>query len=60
MSGAVICDCCGKAMFTDSRSDKDAYATINIDYCRNFMRVHLCKDCYKKAAKEYFGEEEEE
>ena len=26
MSSAIICDKCSKAMYADSRSDKDAYA----------------------------------
>ena len=60
MSSAVICEGCNKAMYADSRSDKDAYATLNIDYCRDFSQVHLCKKCYRRLAIEYLGYTETE
>ena len=47
-------------MYADSRSDKDAYATLNIDYCRDFSQVHLCKKCYRRLAIEYLGYTETE
>ena len=53
MSTAVICDKCGKAMYTDSRSDKDAYALIKIEYCRGYSEVHLCKVCYRQLQVEF-------
>jgi len=53
MSSAVICDKCHKAMFTDSRSDKDAYAEFKIEYCRDFSQIHLCKICYRQFCTEF-------
>ena len=53
MSSAVICDKCKKTMFTDSRSNKDAYATIKIDYCRGYSELHLCKSCYRQFRTEF-------
>lgn len=60
MSSAIICDKCSKAMYADSRSDKDAYAKITIEYCRDTSWLHLCKKCYRRFAMEYFGFTEEE
>ncbi len=53
MSSAVICDKCKKTMYTDSRSDKDAYAELKIDYCRDFSVIHLCKICYRQLLTEF-------
>ena len=53
MSNAVICDKCKKAMYSDSRSDKDAYASFTIDYCRNQSWMHLCKACYRQFCAEF-------
>lgn len=60
MSSAIICDKCSKAMYADSRSDKDAYAKVTIEYCRDTSWLHLCKKCYRRFAMEYFGFTEEE
>lgn len=46
MSAAIICDKCHKAVYADSRSDADAYSTINITYNRETRVLHLCKACY--------------
>lgn len=53
MSSAVICDKCKKAMYTDSRSDKDAYSVLKIDYCRGYSEIHLCKICYRQFRVEF-------
>lgn len=53
MSSAVICDKCKKTMYDDSRSDKDAYATLKIEYCRNTSCLHLCKVCYRQFCTEF-------
>ena len=53
MSSAVICDKCKKAMYADSRSDKDAYATVKIEYCRGYSELHLCKLCYRQLCTEF-------
>lgn len=48
MSNGIICDRCNKAFYSDSRSDKDAYATIVVDFDRSQSYLHLCKSCYKE------------
>lgn len=53
MSSAVICDKCKKAMYTDCRSGKDAYATLKIEYCREYSELHLCKLCYRQLCTEF-------
>ena len=53
MSSAVICDKCKKAMYADSRSNKDAYATLKIDYCSGYSEMHLCKLCYRQFRTEF-------
>ena len=53
MSSAVICDKCHKAMFTDSRSNKDAYAKLRIDYVDGLSALHLCKACYRQLCVEF-------
>lgn len=53
MSSAVICDKCKKAMYADSRSDKDAYAYLKIEYCRGNSEFHLCKLCYRQFLVEF-------
>lgn len=61
MSSAVICDKCKKAMYTDSRSGKDAYAKFKIEYCRDYGEYHLCKSCYRQFCVEFmrgFSQEE--
>lgn len=53
MSSAVICDKCKKAMYRDCRSGKDAYATVKIEYCREYSELHLCKLCYRQLCTEF-------
>lgn len=53
MSSGVICDKCNRAMYSDSRSDKNAYVTIGIYYNTGYSRLHLCKECYKEFIVEF-------
>jgi len=53
VSNMIQCDCCGKNMYADSRSEKGAYHEIWIDRS-NFY--HLCKTCYDRFLKLFFPE----
>ena len=48
MSSGIICDKCKKSMYADSRSDKDAYASMSVHYTDGDSTYHLCKSCHKK------------
>ena len=48
MSSMVCCDRCKKTMYTDSRSEKDAYAIFKEDYIDGYSTFHLCKSCLEQ------------
>ena len=45
MSNMIKCDGCDALMYTDSRSERDAYHEFWIDRSYSY---HLCKSCYTK------------
>lgn len=51
MSNMIHCDCCGKNMWADSRSEKGVYHELWIDRSSSY---HLCKDCYDEFLKHFF------
>lgn len=53
MSEMIRCDKCKKLMYTDSRSDKDAYCKINITYVDGYSTIHLCKACHRQLLTEF-------
>ena len=56
MSHGIICDRCKKPMYADSRSDKDAYCTMSIDYIDGHSTIHLCKLCHKAFRIEFLAD----
>ena len=49
----IRCDKCKKDMYSDSRSDKDAYCEIRIIYTDGNSTLHLCKSCYRQFRTEF-------
>lgn len=47
MSQIIECDRCKKKMYTDCRSHKGDWSTVNIDWIDGYSTIHLCKDCHK-------------
>lgn len=48
MSHMIECDRCKEHFYTDSRSEKDAYCIISIDYINGHSTIHLCKICHRE------------
>ena len=53
MSAMIKCDKCGSLMYTDSRSDRDAYAALSTDYVNGHSTMHLCKTCFRQFLTEF-------
>jgi len=53
MSNMIRCDKCMKVMYSDSRSDKDAYCSVSITYVDGLSFFHLCKDCHRQFYTEF-------
>ncbi len=53
MSEMIRCDKCKKLMYTDCRSDKDAYCKLNVTYVDGYSTFHLCKACYRQFLTEF-------
>ena len=58
MSEMIECDRCRKTFYTDSRSDKDAYAALTMDYIDGYSSFHLCKKCITEILPFLFPQEE--
>ena len=56
MSNMIRCDKCHVMMFADSRSDKDAYCTVSIDYVDGHSVYHLCRVCHRQFLTEFMRE----
>jgi len=53
MSSMIQCDKCKKTMYTDSRSDKDVYASLASNYIDGYSSYHLCKICFRQFLTEF-------
>ena len=53
MSNMVQCDKCHEVMYSDNRSEKDAYAVVKIEYVDGYSHFHLCKSCYRQLRVEF-------
>ena len=47
MSTMIMCDRCKKLMYADSRSNKGAYCSMNIQYTDGMTTLNLCRSCHK-------------
>lgn len=53
MSTMIRCSKCKKDMYADSRSDKDAYASLAWNYINGYSSYHLCKTCFRQFITEF-------
>lgn len=55
MSKMVMCDRCKAAFYTDSRSNKGDYCSIQIEYTDGLSSLHLCRKCHKELWVSFLG-----
>jgi hypothetical protein len=56
MTQMIRCDKCKKLMYADSRSEKGAYAFLQIDYTDGHSSLHLCRICHRQFLTEFIRE----
>lgn len=60
MSLVRKCDKCGEEFYTDSRSEKGAYALVTTRWLDGDSTFDLCRDCYKLFKIDFLGVQTEQ
>lgn len=53
MSAMIQCDKYKKLMYSDSRSERNAYCSLKIEYIDGLSTFHLCKICHRQLLTEF-------